>query len=41
LEYWKKRGLDPNYIYDQAADGWEKVVTYQSLTPSEESMYQL
>ena len=30
-----------NYIYDQAEDGWEKVLTYQSLTPSEESMYQL
>ena len=24
LEYWSKRGLSPNYIYDLAEDGWEK-----------------
>ena len=41
LDYWKRRGLDPNYIYDQAEYGWEKQLTYQSLIPSEESMYQL
>ncbi len=41
LDYWKRRGLDPNYIYDYAEDGWEKQLTYQSFTPSEESMYQL
>jgi len=24
LRYWEKRGLDPNYIYDLAEEGWEK-----------------
>ena len=24
LAYWKKRGVEPNYIYDLAEEGWEK-----------------
>jgi hypothetical protein len=24
LEYWKKRGVDSNYIYNLAEEGWEK-----------------
>jgi DNA polymerase elongation subunit (family B) len=24
LKYWGKRGLDPNYIYDLASEGWEE-----------------
>jgi len=26
LRYWEKRGLDPNYIYDLASEGWEEYV---------------
>jgi DNA polymerase elongation subunit (family B) len=26
LEYWEKRGSDPNYIYDLAEEGWEKYI---------------
>jgi DNA polymerase elongation subunit (family B) len=26
LKYWEKRGLDPNYIYDLALEGWENLV---------------
>jgi DNA polymerase elongation subunit (family B) len=26
LEYWEKRGIDPNYIYDLAEEGWEKYI---------------
>ena len=24
LKYWSKRGIDPNYIYDLASEGWEE-----------------
>ena len=24
LKYWAKRGIDPNYIYDLASEGWEE-----------------
>ena len=24
LKYWEKRGIDPNYIYDLASEGWEE-----------------
>jgi hypothetical protein len=24
LKYWVKRGIDPNYIYDLASEGWEE-----------------
>lgn len=24
IEYWKKRGLEPDYMYELAEDGWEK-----------------
>jgi hypothetical protein len=26
LRYWEKRGIDPNYIYELAAPGWEEYV---------------
>jgi DNA polymerase elongation subunit (family B) len=26
LEYWEKRGIDPNYIYDLAEEGWERYI---------------
>jgi DNA polymerase elongation subunit (family B) len=26
LEYWEKRGINPNYIYDLADEGWEKYI---------------
>jgi DNA polymerase elongation subunit (family B) len=26
LKYWEKRGVDPNYIYDLAEEGWEKYI---------------
>jgi hypothetical protein len=26
VKYWDKRGLDPNYIYELASDGWEEFV---------------
>jgi hypothetical protein len=26
LEYWEKRGIDPNYIYDLAEEGWESYI---------------
>jgi DNA polymerase elongation subunit (family B) len=26
LEYWEKRGIDPNYIYDLAEEGWEELM---------------
>ena len=32
LEYWKKRGLEPNYMYELAEDGWEtKLGLFQSV----------
>jgi DNA polymerase elongation subunit (family B) len=40
IDYWKRRGLNPNYIYELAESGWENHINHQSLTPSEESMYQ-
>jgi hypothetical protein len=40
IDYWKRRGLNPNYIYELAESGWENHIDHQSLTPSEESMYQ-
>lgn len=24
IKYWDKRGIDPNYIYDLASEGWEE-----------------
>ena len=24
IKYWEKRGLNPNYIYEMAENGWEK-----------------
>jgi DNA polymerase elongation subunit (family B) len=27
LKYWEKRGVDPNYIYDLAEEGWEKYIS--------------
>jgi DNA polymerase I len=41
IDYWNRRGLNPNYIYELAESGWENHINHQSLTPSEESMYQL
>jgi hypothetical protein len=26
LKYWEKRGVDPNYMYELALDGWEELV---------------
>jgi hypothetical protein len=26
VKYWEKRGIDPNYIYELASDGWEEFV---------------
>jgi DNA polymerase elongation subunit (family B) len=26
LKYWEKRGINPDYIYDLAEDGWEKYI---------------
>ena len=26
IEYWNKRGIDPNYIYDFAEEGWEQYI---------------
>jgi hypothetical protein len=26
IEYWNKRGIDPNYIYDLAEEGWEQYI---------------
>ena len=26
VKYWEKRGLDPNYMYDLASEGWEELV---------------
>ena len=26
LEYWRKRGLDPNYMYELADEGWEEYI---------------
>jgi DNA polymerase elongation subunit (family B) len=26
LEYWEKRGINPNYIYDLADEGWEELI---------------
>lgn len=31
LEYWGKRGIDPNYIYDLAEEGWEEMVDTNKL----------
>jgi hypothetical protein len=32
LEYWKKRGLEPNYMYELAEEGWEtKLGLFQSV----------
>ena len=31
LEYWDKRGIDPNYIYDLAEEGWEEMVDTNKL----------
>jgi len=27
MSYWKKRGLEPFYIYENAENGWEKQIT--------------
>jgi len=29
LKYWERRGVNPNYIYELAEDGWEKYVDLQ------------
>jgi hypothetical protein len=26
VKYWEKRGIDPNYIYELASEGWEEFV---------------
>ena len=26
LRYWEKRGLDPNYMYELAEEGWDKSI---------------
>jgi DNA polymerase elongation subunit (family B) len=26
IEFWNRRGIDPNYIYDLAEDGWEQFI---------------
>jgi hypothetical protein len=26
IEYWEKRGIHPNYIYDLAEEGWEELM---------------
>jgi hypothetical protein len=32
LEYWRKRGLEPNYMYELAEEGWEtKLGLFQSV----------
>jgi hypothetical protein len=31
LEYWDKRGISPNYIYDLAEEGWEEMVDTNKL----------
>jgi hypothetical protein len=32
LEYWKKRGLEPNYMYELAEEDWEtKLGLFQSV----------
>tara|TARA_B110000858_G_scaffold57973_1_gene67493 strand:+ start:2046 stop:4892 length:2847 start_codon:yes stop_codon:yes gene_type:complete len=31
LDYWGKRGIDPNYIYDLAEEGWENVIDTSKL----------
>jgi hypothetical protein len=32
LEYWKKRGLHPDYMYELALEGWEeKLIEFQSI----------
>ena len=32
LEYWRKRGLEPNYMYELAEEGWEtKLGLFQSI----------
>jgi hypothetical protein len=27
LRYWEKRGLDPNYMYELAEEGWDKFIS--------------
>ena len=27
IKYWKKRGLEPDYMYNLANDGWEEYLT--------------
>ena len=27
MSYWKKRGLEPFYIYEKAEEGWENQIT--------------
>ena len=29
IKYWEKRGLNPNYIYEMAENGWEKHIDLQ------------
>jgi hypothetical protein len=32
MEYWKKRGLEPDYMYELALEGWEeKLIEFQSV----------
>ena len=26
VEFWKKRGIDPNYMYDLAEEGWKNLI---------------
>ena len=26
MSYWKKRGVEPDYIYDLAEEGWEQKI---------------
>jgi hypothetical protein len=26
IKYWEKRGLDPNYMYELAEEGWQELI---------------
>jgi hypothetical protein len=34
MEYWKKRGLSPHYMYELAEEGWKEKLLINSKNPT-------